>query len=351
MTTLQDKVRFLSDPAAYPHAPASVDVVETHMSWVFMAGDRVYKFKKPVVFPFLDHRTLEARRRNCEVEYKINLDLARETYLGVLALTCRNGRLRLGGRGRVEEWLIVMRRLDRPLTLESKLMGGTLTPADVASIAERLVAHYLTARVDGNRGLAYRDHLMMEQDVNSTVLLGSGFDFAQDDCRRAIADLAQRFAQVRAEIEERIAAGLVVDGHGDLRPEHVWLGTPLQIFDRLEFDATMRLIDPYDELNYLGLECSVAGAGWVGPQLLDALRRTWGHPPSDHLLEFYSAFRLVLRARICMAHLLDAEPMTPARWPGAARAYLALHPCTDNPSIARASNGAHESTSSLSNVP
>lgn len=323
MATLEDKVRFLSDPESYPHKPTSVDVIETHMSWVFLAGDLVYKFKKPVAFSFLNHTSLEARRRNCEVEYRDNLALAENTYLRVAPLRCNSrGHLRWGTRGRIVEWLVVMRRLDRQLTLEAQLENAAVTRAQIQAIAARMIAHYTSAPARSVNGSAYLDHLAVEMATNCSVLKPGAFGLDQELCSHALAQLTTCFEKVRPELEARITAGLMVDGHGDLRPEHIWLGAPLQIFDRLEFDPTMRIIDPYDELNYLGLECAMAGAEWVGPTLIDVLKRDWGHPPSAALLEFYTAFRAVLRARICVAHLLDPEPMTPEIWPGAARAYL-----------------------------
>ena len=86
------------------------------------------------------------------------------------------------------------------------------------------------------------------------------------------------WAGVAPEIEDRARLGLIVEGHGDLRPEHVWLGLPLQIIDCLEFDRGFRLIDPWDELRYLGLECAVLGADWIGPMLLARLEERLGPP-------------------------------------------------------------------------
>ena len=128
----------------------------------------------------------------------------------------------------------------------------------------------------------------------------------------------------RPEIEKRIASGWIIEGHGDLRPEHVCLLPRPVIIDCLEFDRRMRILDPYDEVNFLGLECAMHGADWVGPLLLQTLEQRIGHAPPPGLLSTYTAFRAVLRARLCIAHLLDSSPMTPERWPRETRAYLAV---------------------------
>jgi aminoglycoside phosphotransferase family enzyme len=123
-------------------------------------------------------------------------------------------------------------------------------------------------------------------------------------------------------IEARIAAGRIVDGHGDLRPGHICLVEPPVIYDCLEFDRSMRLLDPYDEVNFLGMECAMLGAGWVRPILLASLRETLGNPPDRRLLATFGAFRAVLRARLCLAHRLDADPREPERWVRRTRRYL-----------------------------
>lgn len=107
-----EKVAFLRTPAAYPTHPRRVDVIETHMSWVFLAGDRVYKLKKPVHYPFLDFRTLASREFHCREEVRLNRRLAPHVYLGVVPLTQdHGGALALGGGGEVVDWLVEMRRL------------------------------------------------------------------------------------------------------------------------------------------------------------------------------------------------------------------------------------------------
>jgi aminoglycoside phosphotransferase family enzyme len=99
---------------------------------------------------------------------------------------------------------------------------------------------------------------------------------------------------------------------------------PPRIIDCLEFDRHMRLLDPYDEVGYLGLECAFMGAGWIRPLLLARLEEIIGHKPDPRLLATYAAFRATMRARICLAHLIDPNPMEPGRWPDEARRYMAL---------------------------
>jgi aminoglycoside phosphotransferase family enzyme len=121
--SLEDKVIFLSDPAAYPFGAAHVVAKETHMSWVFLAGARVYKLKKPIRSAAQDFSSPERREAACRAEFRVNRRLAEATYLGVVPLTlCPCGGLTIGGKGEIVDWLVVMQRLDEQHILEEKLL-------------------------------------------------------------------------------------------------------------------------------------------------------------------------------------------------------------------------------------
>lgn len=324
MATLAQKIRFLSEPSSYPHAPASVEPMETHWSWVFIAGDRVFKFKKPERRPFLDFSTLAARHRNCAEEHRLNQKLAAGIYRRILPLTeSADGELKLDGDGTIVEWLVEMVRLPMTMMLDRQMAQGTVQQQDIVAVGQKLAGFYSASAPQRADGHLYLEHLAQEHAVSRELLTRPRFGLAED-----AVDILDRvealFASVRGEIEARIAAGHIVEGHGDLRPEHVCLTTPPLIIDCLEFNRSMRILDPYDEVNYLGLECQFLGTGWIRTVLLETLDAQLRARPSPELMAFYGSFRAVLRARICIAHLLDDKPATPEIWPGQTRAYLAM---------------------------
>src|SRR3974390_2024420 len=110
--TLAEKVAFLSRPDAYPHCVDKVSRRETHMSWVFLVGDRVYKLKKPVRFPYLDFSNLAQREAACRAELRLNRVLAPDIYRDVLPLVDTAHGLSIGGTGTTVDWLVLMKRLD-----------------------------------------------------------------------------------------------------------------------------------------------------------------------------------------------------------------------------------------------
>ncbi len=140
--TLDQKVEFLSRPAAYARAPAVVTRRETHMSWVFFVGDRVYKLKKPVRFPYLDFSTLPRREAACRAELRLNRRLASDVYLAVEPLTATHPGLAIGAHGAVVDWLVVMRRLDESHTLERAIQERRVQTWQLDRLVATLVPFY-----------------------------------------------------------------------------------------------------------------------------------------------------------------------------------------------------------------
>jgi aminoglycoside phosphotransferase family enzyme len=322
--SLADKVALLSRPEAYRPQPRQVTCKQTHMSWVFLAGDKVYKLKKPVRFPYLDYSTLAKREAACRAELVLNRRLAPDVYQHVEPLTQSLHGLSLGGAGETVDWLVVMRRLDENLTLENTIAAGTLAAWQLDRVVATLVAFYRRARpvfispevylANWQRSLAYNKRVLLDPRLAMPAGLVRRIDAAQ---RRFLARRAQL-------IETRVRGRHIVDGHGDLRPEHIFLGDPVTIIDCLEFNAGLRAVDPFDEIAYLCVECDRLGADWASQYI----RRRTIHALRDHLSEelftFYRCHRATLRARLTIAHLLEPDPRTPEKWPRLARLYLRI---------------------------
>lgn len=323
--TLEDKVRFLSGPDAYGWGAGTVESVETHWSWVFIVDRRVFKLKKPLRRPWIDLTDIGARESNCREELRLNRRLTNGVYRMVVPLMqTSEGNLTLEADGEIVDWLLEMKRLPGSQMLDTLLSRREVSGDDIAAVGRRLVRFYASLPGQVDSGQLYLEHLRTEAEENRRVLGSAEIGMHFDAVRRILDQVDDHLGVVTPLIEERISRSRIVEGHGDLRPEHVCVTRPIQIFDCLEFDRSMRILDPYDEVNYLGLECAFAGAGWIRPQLLEVLDHEFGDRPPQRLMTFYSAFRATLRARICIAHLDDDIPMEPERWPGEASAYLRL---------------------------
>lgn len=324
---LEAKLKFLQAPQSYGESGVHLECIETHMSWVFLVEQRVFKLKKPVCFPFLDFTTLKAREFYCREEVRLNARMAPGIYLGVVALQKQDGAFalvpdaQLPAPGETVDWLVVMQRLPLQRMLLQLIATHQVAPKDIEALVDVLGAFYRAAPRVPISANDYIARFQYEQASNREVLLRPQFQL------RDAALAMDRFDVVLSQgvdlLRTRAFGQHVLDGHGDLRPDHVFLLQPPVVIDCLEFNPQLRHVDPFDEIAYLSLECDMAGAPWIGPRLVAGIARALDDHPPPALLNFYTAHSALLRARLAMAHLLDPQPRSPDKWPPLAERYLA----------------------------
>jgi len=308
-------VRWLSRPESYPHRPDRVEQIQTHISQVFLAGAYVYKLKKPVRYDFLDFSTVDAREHACREEVRLNRRLAPDTYLDVVPITrSLGGGLHLGGRGDIVDWLVEMRRLPTELTLDALYRRGQLRPEHIDRLAATLVRFYQSLPPLKLTPEAYRERFLSHVHGNRSELLA-----AEHHLPRAMALRANSFQlqllRLRPELfDERVRAGRIVAGHGDLRPEHICFSEEIAIFDCIEFNEEFRKLDVADELAFLAAECDFLGADWAGAQLLQTYQDHSGDRLPADLWDFYKSYRACVRAKVAAlrADQLQGEPQATA---------------------------------------
>lgn len=303
---------------------APAEVRETSMAWVFLTPALAYKMKKPIRRNSIDFTSLDLRHDACAGEVRLNRRLAADVYLGLSRLARdRDGTLALDGPGATLEWLVRMRRLSDAGFLDRRLEAGTITEAGIDAVAERLARFHRTRRAEHPPAESYLGRY--RENIGETRDLLGEPPFAQAAPRlaRLTALLARVLDEEPALLLSRLHAGRVVEGHGDLRPEHVWLGPPIRVIDCLELARLFRLLDPFEEYATLAMECAALGADRVGPRLRAVACRRLDDDPGDRLWAFYTAYRATFRARQALAHLLDPAPRTPGKWPPQAERYLA----------------------------
>lgn len=320
---LAAKVAFLATPEAYGRAAGPIGCRETHMSWVFFsAADDVYKLKKPVRFPYLDFSSLERRRAACAAELSLNRRLAPDVYKSVVPLTLCGDDMAIGGPGEIVDWLVVMRRLDERRTLERLLLSRRLAPWQLNPLIALLSRFYRRAPKVSLSPAVHLERWRRSLAANRRILLDSRLGLPAALVRRV--DRRQReFLQRRSDLLlARVRDRMIVDGHGDLRPEHIWPEPPVTIIDCLEFNDELRAIDPLDELAFLHIECSLLGAARHGAHIAHRVAGSLPAGFEPRLFAFYSSYRATLRARLAIAHLLEERPRLPEKWPPLALRYL-----------------------------
>lgn len=314
--SLADKVGWLQG-----RLRAGDEAIETHFAWVFLAGDRAWKLRKPVHRDSMDYSTLEARRRDSEAEVRLNRRLAPHVYLGIRPLTrTADGRFAIDGEGSVVDWLVEMRRLDRHRMLDEMLASGRATPADLDRVGELLAGFYARETPAVTDGATLAGRLRAQVVANHRVV-------ATLDATGAavLRDAQLAFVDARAHwLETRAAAGCVVEAHGDLRPEHIVLGEPAAVIDCLEFDRNLRILDRAEELEFLAMECARIGHAAAGMDIARACLARLADVVPPRLRHFYRSHRAVTRAKLYVWRAGEPDGDDPGRWFATARDYLRI---------------------------
>lgn len=322
---LNSKVAYLADPHHFPGHPRAVEVIETHFAWVFMAGSRALKLKKPVRWASMDYRALGARERACRAELRLNRRLAPDVYRRVVALRrTRKGTLSRRAGVRIVDWLVEMRKLPVARRLDGLLARGAVGGRDWHRLLQRLGRFFNRAERRPMSDRAYLGRLRRQVRCNVREL--GAADLALNP--RKVAALARAQLEFLAH-NPRIFAGRgarLVDGHGDLRPEHVFVGgrsSDVCVIDCLEFDPDLRRLDPAEEIAFLALECARLAGPRSAENLLTEYRCVTGDPASRALTGFYMSRRAAVRAQITAWHLRDEAFAGEERvWRARAHSYL-----------------------------
>lgn len=295
--TWTETATFLARPEHFGGTEPSA--IETHISKVFLGGDRVLKLKKPVRYDFLDYSTVGRRRWACAREVELNRRLAPDTYLGFHPITRRHdGTLELGGNGDAVDWVVEMRRLPAEKMLDRMIAAREASVLDTQRLASTLAPFYARARRIYLPPGAMAGRYARNVRGNLRELIRSSHGLSETQVRRIHGRQLQFLALNSHVFDQRVTAGKVIDGHGDLRPEHVCMVSDPIVFDCVEFNDDLREIDVVDELGFFAMECEALGAPTIGRTLLAACEAALGDAPPRDLVAFYESYRACVRAKV-----------------------------------------------------
>lgn len=271
------------------------ELIETHISWVLLAGEHAYKLKKPVRLPFVDYGTLAARRHFCEEEVRLNRRLAPSLYLGVARITGAADAPALDGAGPTLEYAVRMRRFPPGALFAEQLEAGSLAGADVDKLAA-LLAHFhagapAAAPADGFASAAYRRRVAL------AALAGGGASPPEQTLLRDWLEATA--AQLTPLWQDRARQGRVRECHGDLHLDNlVRVDGEVAAFDCIEFDPALRFIDVLDDLAFTVMDFSARGRHDFAFRLLNG----WLDATGDHgalpALRFSVVYRALVRAQV-----------------------------------------------------
>ena len=303
----------LLDTRAYPEKTSQVEIIQTHISYIFLTDHFVYKIKKPVNFGFLDFTTLENRRHFCEEEVRLNRRLSPDVYLDVIPVTMGENGLRFGGDGEPVEYAVHMKRLDEKRFLSTLLEKGKVAPAEMDRVAQKIAAFHRQAPTSpeialtgGRKAVIFNtreNFQQIEPHVGKTL---------DRETFHRIRDYTEAFIEVNSDLfRERETGGWIRDGHGDLHTQHICLDEKIQIFDCIEFNERFRFGDILCDAAFLVMDLDRLGHGGLSRAFRSAYLDLMDQREQEALLNFFCCYRAVVRGKVEGFRSLD--PNIPGR--------------------------------------
>ena len=296
---------FLLNPRSYPHRPQRVVFVQTHSSFLFIAGAFVYKVKKAVNFGFLNFSTLAKRRYFCERELTLNQRLSPKMYLSVVPISMSNGLFEFGESGRIIEYAVKMRRLSPRGFLDKLVERGAVTKKDLDRVIGRLKQFYLAQHLSEEiEAWGHINRLKISTDENfrqTATFIGQtlsrpAFETIQFYTR-------QFYRKHRKLFQSRVKEHWIRDCHGDLHLEHIHL-TPgaLHIYDCIEFNDRLRYIDVANDVAFLAMDLDYEGRPDLARYFSAKIAKALNDSGMQRLLDFYKCYRAYVRGKVESLH-------------------------------------------------
>lgn len=292
MADLDELISALSDPSAYPDAPKKIQVEQTESSVLFMTKDRVYKLKKPLTVGIQNYSTPARRRRMCNLEVELGQRLSPNLYYGVRKVTRRSDGYTFDGRGKVVDYVVEMRRLDDKKRLDRLILADKAGEKELRAIALKLADFHRSSERRQLVSSFSRPHILARQWNRrlrrSAELVGTMMSVqAYTD----IVTYASNYLGAhRSTLQSRIDMGHIVEGHGELIAEHIYLDNGIQIIDPVEYNDRRRYGDVAFDLAALVVSLDAIAAPDLARVLVDEYENASGDDLSE-VLAFYLCFR------------------------------------------------------------
>lgn len=292
--------RFLNDARNYPQPCRRVEMVQTHISWVFLAGSYVYKVKKPVDFGFLDFTDLAKRKFYCDEEVRLNQRLSPDIYLGVIPIGRDKGKYNWQGQGRVVEYAIRMKRLPADRMMDVLLAQNKVKTGDIDHIVRILADFHIRAATSpviskyGSLSSIKKncdENNLQTREFIGQVLSRARFDFLEKYANRFMVKNKSLF-------QKRIKTGRIRECHGDCYSKNICLADKVYIYDCIEFNKRFSCCDVASELAFLAMDLDFYGRYDLSRRLVTRYVKLSGDRDLVKLIDFYKCYRAYVRGKI-----------------------------------------------------
>ncbi len=305
----QRHIESLLQPDAYPDPTDVVTLVQTHISWIFLAGEFVYKIKKPVDFGFLNFSTLDRRRFYCHEEIRLNRRLCPDVYLRVMPLRESAAGAAFHGDGAVIDYAVKMVRLPAERMADRLVSKGELTSADVTRIATTVAEFHDQAE----RSKEIAEYGKLDSiEGNWEENFRQVEEFAEDTIASRDLQLIRRWveafmAENAALFSARATGGFIRECDGDLHLENICLTDRVSVFDCIEFNNRFRYIDTVADISFLLMDLEFHGRRDLSRKFLEEYCAVSGDSGALSLVGFYSVYRAFVRGKVESFKLKDHD--------------------------------------------
>ena len=320
-------VSFLESPASYPHGPEEIRVVQTHISWVFIASPFVFKVKKPVDLGFLDFSSLEKRRYFCRREVELNRRLAPEIYLDVVPIYKTASGFSFDAEGEIAEYSVKMRELAHGWFLSDMLAKGLVGETEINRVVSTLHCFYESETPTPEiEQWGTPEKLKISTDENFAQVEPFVAKTISPAALEAIRHFTNQFYVTNEKLFfERIQQHRILDCHGDLHLDHIHI-TPerLSIFDCIEFNDRFRFIDIANDLAFLAMDFDFEDRRDLANLLLKTAAREFGDDGFLKIADFYKCYRAFVRGKVESIQAIEPETAKPQEHEKQAARYFRL---------------------------
>lgn len=293
-------IRALCNPVLYDHEADSVELVETHISWVLLSGAYAYKIKKAVNLGFLDFSTLEKRRFFCGEELRLNRRLAPKLYLDVVPISGTSAEPKLNGTGSAIEYAVKMLRFPQEALLDRMLAQGKFTPAQADAMAREVARFHAATAAATPEGLGTPQAVHQPVRENFAQIAERSRGLPENVTLDPLKQWSEReFARRRTDFALRREHGLVRECHGDLHLGNMaWIDDQPILFDCIEFNPSLRWIDVISDAAFVVMDLHDRGRPDLAQRFLNTYLEQTGDFDGLRLLPYYLCYRAMVRAKV-----------------------------------------------------
>lgn len=303
-----DVISALEDPSSYDEDVEQIEILQTHISFVFLTGRYVYKVKKPVDFGFLDFTTLENRKFFCEEEFRLNRRLCKDVYLEVVPINRSDEGIKIKGPGETVEYAVKMRELPQDAIMSRLLEEGKVTTGHVEEIAKLLAKFHEEAKtgegIDEYGSLKqvrynWVENFEQTRGLRGGLLNAGDFDFVENAILKFMSEGEYLF-------EQRVKKGKIRECHGDCHSGNIFiLSDKIYIFDAIEFNKAFSCSDVAAEVAFLAMDLEFNERADLKEAFINKYVEQSGDEGLARLMPFYMCYRAYVRSKVASFKLGD----------------------------------------------